>query len=259
MLLPVEHLLRASLRAAGYRSVRIPTSAGNVHALDGRGVGPLPTVAMLHGLGSAGMHLAPVMSALRPWVRRIVAPDLLAHGYSDTPRGGVNESSLHTGLVESLDALLDEPAVVLGNSLGGLAAVRYALARPERVRALVLMSPGGAPLSAEEMSSLRRSFRLRSHREALAFVDRVFARPPRMRSVLAWGTRKKMEHPNVQAILDAIPSASTLSLEEVRGLPMPVMVLWGTGDRVLPETSAQWFREALPPHGSFVAPEGLGH
>ena len=86
MLLPVEHLLRASLNARGYRSVRVPTSVGEVHALDGRGVGALPPVVLLHGLASAGMHLAPVMTGLRPWVRRLVAPDLPAHGYSDAPR-----------------------------------------------------------------------------------------------------------------------------------------------------------------------------
>ncbi len=258
MLLPVEHLLRASLNARGYRSVRVPTSVGEVHALDGRGVGALPPVVLLHGLASAGMHLAPVMTGLRPWVRRLVAPDLPAHGYSDAPRGGVTEATLHAGLVESLDALVDEPAVLLGNSLGGLAALRYALARPARVRALVLLSPGGAPLSDEEGHALRRSFRLRSHREALAFVDRVFARPPRMRSVIAWGTRRKMAHPAVRQILDAIPTAAPLDEEALRALPMPVMVMWGRGDRVLPASSAEWFRRALP-QARFVAPEHLGH
>lgn len=259
MLFPVEHLLRASLNARGYRSVRVPTSVGEVHALDGRGVGTLPPVALLHGLASASIHLAPVMTELRPWVRRIVAPDLLAHGYSATPPGGVTTAALRAGLVESLDALLDEPSVLLGNSLGGFAAVRYALARPERVRALVLLSPGGAPLEPAEVESLRRTFRLRSHADALAFVDRVFARPPRMRPFVAWGTRRKMAHPSVQALLDALPTEAMLDAAEVRGLPMPTLVVWGRGDRVLPESSGRWFREALPRLGRFVEPEGLGH
>jgi pimeloyl-ACP methyl ester carboxylesterase len=259
MLLPVEHLLRASLHARGYRSIRVATSVGEVHALDGRGGGPLPTVAMLHGLASAGIHLAPMMTGLRPWVRRVVAPDLLAHGYSATPAGGVTASSLRTGLVEALDALLDEPAVLLGNSLGGFVAVRYALARPERVRALVLLSPGGAPLTPSEVEVLRRSFRLRSHAEALAFVDRVFARPPRMRPLLAWGTRRKLSHASVQALLDALPTEAMLDADELRGLPMPTLVVWGQGDRVLPASSRRWFRDALPRLGHFVEPEGLGH
>jgi hypothetical protein len=64
------------------------------------------------------------------------------------------------------------------------------------VRALVLLSPGGAPLDRAEVEAMRRTFRLRSHGEALAFIDRVFARPPRMRPFLAWGTRRKLAHPS---------------------------------------------------------------
>lgn len=259
MLLPVEHLLRASLNARGYRSVRVPTSVGEVHALDGLGGGTLPPVALLHGLASASIHLAPLMAGLRPWVRRVVAPDLLAHGYSATPAGGLTAAALRTGVVESLDALLDEPTVLVGNSLGGFAAVRYALARPERVQALVLLSPGGAPLDRAEVEAMRRTFRLRSHGEALAFIDRVFARPPRMRPFLAWATRRKVAHPAVQAILDALATESMLDAAEVRELPMPVLVVWGRGDRVLPASSGRWFREAMPGHGRFVEPDGLGH
>lgn len=258
MLLPVEHLMRASLNVRGYRSVRVATSVGEVHALDGRGVGTLPPVVLLHGLASAGIHLAPMMSELRPWVRRLVAPDLLAHGYSATPAGGVTSANLRAGVLESLDALLDEPAVLVGNSLGGFAALRYALHRPERVKALVLMSPGGAPLSHGEIDALRRSFRMGSQREALAFVDRVFARPPRMRSLIAWGTRRKMAHPAVRQILDALHDEPMLGEDELARLTMPVFVMWGRGDRVLPPSSSAWFRKALP-GARFVEPDDLGH
>lgn len=259
MLLPPEHLLRVALNARGFRSVKVPTSVGRVHALDGRGAGDLPPVVLLHGLASAGIHLAPLMTELRPWARRLVAPDLMAHGYSDLPHGGLTPTALRAGLVESLDALLDEPSVLVGNSLGGLAALRYALARPERVKALVLLSPGGAPHTPEELDALRRTFLLRTHREAVAFVDRVFARPPWMRSMIAWGTRRKMAHPAVRSLLDSLHAEPMLHERELASLAMPVMVVWGRGDRVLPASAMHWFRGALPPHARFVEAEGLGH
>lgn len=49
-------------------------------------------------------------------------------------------------MTEALDALLPEPAIVCGNSLGGAVALHYALARPEKVLGLVLLSPAGLGL-----------------------------------------------------------------------------------------------------------------
>src|SRR5689334_1348304 len=102
----------------GYESRRVATEAGDVHVIDARGEGTLPTVVLLHGLGSWSIDYLPLVAKLRKHVRRVVAPDLLAHGLSGDPRPSGELPPLWTALAGALDATLDEPAVVYGNSLG---------------------------------------------------------------------------------------------------------------------------------------------
>ncbi|MEM9750140.1 MAG: alpha/beta fold hydrolase, partial [Pseudomonadota bacterium] len=75
---------------------------------------------------------------------RVIRYDLLGHGLSgpDTlERYAPKERAAFVGDV--LDALSVERAIVAGNSLGGLAAWRFAATHPERVSALILVAPGG--------------------------------------------------------------------------------------------------------------------
>lgn len=230
-----------------------------MHLLEGAGAGRLPPIVLLHGLSSTGVHYWPLVWHLRPHVQRLYLPDLPGHGFSESPVGGVRHDTLAAGLREALDAVLDEPAVIFGNSLGALAAIRYAKLRPERVRGLFLCSPGGAPMEDEELARFLDTFRVESHASAVAFVDRVFGRRNTLRHVLAWGIRKRMRHPTVRNLLDAATPESLLSGEDLSALRMPVFLSWGKRDGVLPREHLEFFREHLPPHAVVHEPEGHGH
>jgi pimeloyl-ACP methyl ester carboxylesterase len=253
-----NHLARTSLHLSGYRSHRVRTSAGGIHVLEARGRGRLPPVVLLHGISSAAVHFLPLLYRLRGRVRRLIAPDLPAHGFSDRP-SEVRPFVLRDALVEALDAVVDEPAVVFGNSLGGAAAVHYALARPERVRGLILCSPGGAMMDAAELDRFMGTFSFQSHGAALAFVDRLFSRRSRMRHLFAWGVRRQFENPDVRELLAATSPADLLTPEQLSALRMPVLLLWGKDERILPRQHLDFFRKHLPDHAQLQEPEGLGH
>ncbi len=253
-----NHLARTSLHLSGYRSRRVRTSAGGVHVLDARGSGRLPPVVLLHGISSAAVHFLPLLYRLRGRVRRVIAPDLPAHGFSDRPsemRSGI----LRDALVEALDAVIDEPAVFFGNSLGGVAAVHYALARPERVRGLILCSPGGAMMDEEELQRFVGTFSFDSHGAALQFVDRLFSRRNRMRHLFAWGVRRQFENPDVQELLATTSPRDLLTPDQLSALRMPVLLLWGRDERILPRDHLEFFRKNLPGHAQLEEPEGFGH
>lgn len=109
-----------------------------------------PPLVLVHGLTDAGTAWPDLV---RHWGDRwdVHAPDLRGHGRS--PRFTVEELAAAPGvLLTDVVALLDEmpePVALVGHSLGGLLSLRAALARPERVRALVLEDParpaGGVP------------------------------------------------------------------------------------------------------------------
>ncbi len=254
-----ERALLATLRLSGFSSYRVPTRAGRVHVLDGQGSGKLPTVVLLHGFSAAGVHFRGLLRRLRPHVRRLVAPDAPGHGFSDAP-GDLAPRKLMAALGEALDQVIDsEPVILFGSSMGGLEAVRYALARPERVRNLVLCSPFGAPMGDRALDELRAAFEVGSHRQALAFVDRVFELSPALRHLMAWGVRRRMQHPLLREMLRSVNPDDLFRAEEVRALAPPLLLIWGQAERVLPASNLDFFLENLPANATVEQPPDFGH
>jgi pimeloyl-ACP methyl ester carboxylesterase len=167
--------------------------------------------------------------------------------------------TLLAGTIESLDAAIDEPAIVAGTSLGAYIAIRYALARPNKVLGLMLAAPAGAWMGTEELKALRARFDLKTHRDAVAFVDALFARPRRMRHLVAVGLRKYFSLPQTLAVLGELSAARLFTPDELGSLKMPLLFLWGDAERILPASNLEFFRTHLPPHARIERPMGWGH
>ncbi len=254
-----DRVLLQGLKLRGYRSREVQTSVGVLHALEADGQGDLPPIVVLHGLSAAGQYYENLLSRMRPHVRRVIAPDMPGHGYSELPAAGLNHDTLGAGLREGLDALLTEPAVVFGNSLGGIAAVRYASERPERVLGLMLAAPGGAPMDDDELAEFIEGFRLFDHGKALDFVDKLFHRPHPMRHLIAWGVRQQFGRDGVEDLLESITPEDLLTADELEQLQMPIFVLWGEADRVLLPEHRRFFEQHLPDHAEIHRIEEYGH
>jgi 4,5:9,10-diseco-3-hydroxy-5,9,17-trioxoandrosta-1(10),2-diene-4-oate hydrolase len=131
-----------SLRSATGASpaARRVTVDGVRLAVDDQGRGP--AIVCLHAIGHGAGDFAALRARLAPrW--RAIAPDWPGQGRSDpdrVPPSAARYADLLGGL---LDACAIYRAVLLGNSIGGAAAIQFAAAHPERVSALVLENPGG--------------------------------------------------------------------------------------------------------------------
>lgn len=253
------------LALRGYRRHRIETSAGQVHAISakGRGGRDARALVVIHGLAAASHHYEGILEGARAFSSHVIGVDLLGHGGSDRPVVP-SFAELERALITSIDSVLDrlgekKPAIVFGNSLGGAAAIRYASRRPERVAGLFLVAPGGAPMSVAERDALLRSFTMGSQGEALAFVDALFLKPHPFRQALAWGTRRRFTDPAIRALLKAHAEVDVLTEGEVESLPMPVRILWGGADRILPDSGLHFFERALPPGGKLEVVPHYGH
>lgn len=257
----LEHAQRGALRWSGFRSFHVPTAVGRLHVVEKRARGRHPTLCFLHGFSASSVQYAPLMRRLAPDCWRVLALDMPAHGFSDVPQRGTDYLSLRDGLFEALDRLLawNGPAVLLGNSMGGFAAIRYAVSRPERVHGLVLISPGGAPMTREQFAGLLDTFRLKTRDEALAFLDRLFAEPHPLRHLIARPVMKQLQRRELQELISAMRHHDLLRPDEVASLQVPIQFIWGGRDRILPEESRDFFLEHLPRHARVALPASFGH
>jgi len=115
-------------------------------------VGTGPPVVLIHGMVNSSRHWREV--ALRLADRHtVIAPDLIGHGDSATPRGDYSLGA-HAAAIRDLLVSIDvHCATFVGHSLGGGVAMQFFWQFPERVERLALVSSGG--LGAEVSPVLR--------------------------------------------------------------------------------------------------------
>ena len=99
-----------------------------------RTAGSGPALLLLHGIVNSSDTWARVAPLLSDRFT-VIAPDLLGHGESATPRGDYSLGAHASGARDVVTALGHERVTVVGHSLGGGIAMQYAYQFPERTRA----------------------------------------------------------------------------------------------------------------------------
>src|SRR4051794_3079979 len=133
-----------------------PSTSFEAHEVDLHGhraiyreAGSGPTVVLIHGMINSSRHWEDV--ALRLAGRhRVIAPDLIGHGDSATPRGDYSLGAHAASIRDLLATIGVERATIVGHSLGGGVAMQFFYQFPSRVERPALGSsgrrrPGGGP------------------------------------------------------------------------------------------------------------------
>jgi pimeloyl-ACP methyl ester carboxylesterase len=254
----LDRVALKSLHLAGFKSRYLTTSDGPMHVLEAEGSGPLPPLVLLHGFGASAVQLLPILLRLKKHVQRIVAPDLPGHGFSSVPSDLIVES-FGRGTLEILEQLITDKVVLFGNSMGGAVAIRFALQHPGRIERLILCSPGGAAMGQLELDRFRETFFVEDRAASLEFVDKLLGRRTPLRPLYAYSVRKKLGVPALQRLIRSIAIEDLFTAEQVNSLSMPVLMLWGEADGILPRESREFFRKHLPQHAIVEEPARVGH
>jgi 2-succinyl-6-hydroxy-2,4-cyclohexadiene-1-carboxylate synthase len=218
-------------------------------------------LVLLHGFTQTRQSWRRTVAALGGRYRA-VAPDLPGHGQMSERR----PASLAATLAY-LRALVDEPHVLAGYSMGGRIALHAALARPERVQRLVLVGASPGLADAGERAARRRADEaLADHIEAVG-VD-AFAeewgrlalwegQPERVRAA-AHADRLRNTPAGLADALRGLGTGALPSLWDRLGeLRMPVMLAVGERDakfRAIAERMAE-----LVPDARLELIAGTGH
>jgi pimeloyl-ACP methyl ester carboxylesterase len=182
---------------------------------------------------------------------RVIAVDLPGFGGSEPLPAGAGFSGYLTTLRGLLDELGIDRAAVFGHSLGGLVALSFAAARPERTACLVLVSAGGVALSAARLRVIQAAFWLFRLVLLTPGVRRALVRGNGGRFVLSPAVHHWRALPVAlvdqmmpRAIGAGFMEAVRLGSEQLRELApervdVPVLLAWGRQDRILPLAAAR--------------------
>ncbi len=202
-----------------------------------------PPVLLLHGWALNDRAYREVIDAIAAQGARVYAPALPGFGGTgDLPRAQFSIEGYARWVASFVAALeIDEPLVVVGHSFGGGVAIRYAHGAADHVRALVLVNSVGG--SAWGSGGTVRSIAERPLWDwGLHFPADVFPvrQATRVLPVLAEGIVPNLMR-NPRAIVRVAGLARRADLrqqvEELRDRDLPITILWGKRDGVIPRES----------------------
>ncbi len=132
---------REASRGPAARVERLELAAGGVRLSVADFGGPGRAVVLLHGLAGHGEEWLDTAGPLAA-THRVIAPDARGHGFSEGNPPDVSAAAHVADAAAAIDELHLGPAVLVGQSLGGLTAMALAAEHPEVVAALVMVEAG---------------------------------------------------------------------------------------------------------------------
>lgn len=193
--------------------------------------------------------------------REVLALDLPGHGQSDARLPGASLGALADFVARFLDHLDVERVHAVGHSMGGAIAAKLALSHPTRVASVVLVNSAG--LGPEINTGYTEGFvGAESRRELKPVVEQLFADPSLVSRQLLDDLLKYKRLDGVTGVLTELGQAlfgggrqAEVPALELEGSGVPLLVVWGAEDRIIPAAHAQ----NAPAGAKVKVFDGAGH
>lgn len=202
-------------------------------------------VVLLHGQGAFAEAWGKVITELAR-TQHVIAPDLPGLGRSAAPEGALTQAGVTSWLDGLIAKMCDQPPVLVGISLGGAIAARYAVAHPDRVDRIVLVDSGAlGPFrpSPKVMFRLIRFARNPTAENRQKFASVMF-RDPGVAGRF-WGDKADLfgQYQIERARSESVGKANRSLLravgtrripdDQLAALPVPVSLIWGRHDNIM--------------------------
>ena len=249
----------AGLFLARVQSNYVLTPEGRVHYYEAEARVPgggIPVV-LIHGLGDRDESWAPMLKRLKRAGFHVYAPDLLGYGRSPKPADGdysiAGESKFVYDFIQSLGL---QKTDVGGWSMGGWIALDLAHAHPELLDRVVVFDSAGLSFKPSYPVSIFQPQTPEQVGELWSLLEsEAKPLPANVRRAAVRDMAETSE--TVGKNLAAMRAAPTLE-GVLPTLPEPLLIVWGSGDRLIPLAVGQQMH-ALAPRSELDIVEGCGH
>ena len=224
--------------------------------------GPLssPPVVLLHGLGASSEYWSGTVRALVDAGRTVVVPDAAGSGASGVPgRTGWGLPGRIAAVRSLVGALGLSSFDLVGHSLGGWTAARYALEEPRRIRRLVLVDPGGFSLPpGDDDAAFRQRLVPHSREAGRDLLGLLFAMPPFPRAgFVVDALARNYGSPAVESSVEALNRSDGLLGREAE-LPEGTVLIWGERETLFPLEDGRGALSRMR-NGRLLVVTGVGH
>lgn len=238
----------------------VETSFGNI-ATTVAGVGR--PVVLLHANGHDHRDFDAIVGALSARYRT-VALDWPGHGASTRPAAPADLTAgvLPDVLEQVLDQLEVVDAIIIGNSMGGYAAIKIAVQSPHRVAGLVLVNSGGLQRSTPMSRTFCRTLGTENINRWVMprLIDRYMRAATELDRSIASRAKQHLATPDGTAACAAIWRSFNRSDYDLRAeaatISAPTLLLWGRDDPILGKKAAAAAHAALPHSELALLPTG---
>ena len=209
-------------------------------------------VVLLHGQGGFAAMWAPIIGGLVP-THHMIAPDLPGLGASVAPNGPPGVDTVMVWLDDLIRQTCATPPVLVGTSLGGTIAARFASIHGDRLAQLVLVDAGGLagpvrPALPVLLALIRHSI-WPTQRSAFRLLQGVSLDADRVRQRMGERWEPFRDYLLDRSRTPSVRKANRSLLREL-GFPrippedlarirVPTTLIWGRHDRVMPLATAQ--------------------
>jgi len=198
-------------------------------------------VILLHGLGGDATNWAQTILALASKYH-VYAPDQVGFGQSDKPIVNYRVATLVEFLDQFYQKLGIEKAILVGHSFGGWTAAAFAIAHPQKVDKLALVSAAGYSakgwVRGETLKDLYPAFNPSTTADMkrlfeLLFYDKAMSADAFVVPAL---TRKLKtgDGYTINSLIDSILRGDDFIDDKVKSIKAPTLVIWGREDRLNP-------------------------
>lgn len=260
---PASIDLAKAIQQVSIRTQPCSEAIGTAFVQQGQGA---PPILLLHGFDSSVLEFRRLLPLLAQRTQ-VWAVDLLGFGFTERPSVEITAAAIREHLYAFWQAKIQEPIILVGASMGGAAAIDFALAFPEAVQKLVLIDSAGyqggpalgklliQPLGYWATERFLRKPGVRQKISEQAYFDPQLASLDAQRCAALHLDCVKWS----EALISFTRSGGYPSMRSRLALiRVPTLILWGRSDRILGTKDAERFHQAIPHSQLLWIPE-CGH